>query len=192
MSDKLLKYLGQQSKPRLTILGFVLVGLIGLTDYLTGDELSFSIFYLLPISLTTWYITKQTGIVMSVTSAVVWLMIDLQTGHLYLHPAIPYWNALVRLGFFLIVTYALAALRSSQERKKELIEELQTTLTQVKLLEGILPICSFCKKIRDKDDRWNTLEGYISNHSEAQFSHTFCPECAREHYPEYFKERSVG
>jgi len=186
MPEKFLKYLNEQSRPRLTVFGFVLVGLIGITDYLTGYELSFSIFYLLPISLTTWYVTKQVGIVMSVTSAVVWLMIDLLTGHLYLHPAIPYWNAIVRLGFFLIVTYALAALQNSQERKKELIEELQATLTQVKLLEGILPICSFCKKIRDKDDQWNTLEGYISNHSEAQFSHTFCPECAKEHYPEYF------
>ena len=191
MFDKLLKYLSQQSGLSLTASGFALVGLIGITDYLTGYELAFSIFYLIPITLTTWYVSRQTGILISVASAFVWLITDLLAGHLYLHPAIPYWNAAVRLGFFLIVTYALAALHASQARKKELIEELPTTLTKVKLLEGLLPVCSFCKKIRDKEDRWNTMEGYIMNHSEAQFSHTFCPDCAKEHYPEYFGETSA-
>lgn len=55
--------------------------------------------------------------------------------------------------------------------------ELRTALTQVKTLSGLLPICASCKKIRDGQDHWNTLETYISSHSEAQFSHGYCPEC---------------
>jgi hypothetical protein len=54
----------------------------------------------------------------------------------------------------------------------------------VTILEGILPICSFCKKIRTVDGRWEQLESYISAHSEAQFSHGLCEPCARKHYPE--------
>ncbi|GAB4460740.1 MAG: hypothetical protein Kow0031_40150 [Anaerolineae bacterium] len=113
-------------------------------------------------------------------------MTDLLAGHIYTHPVTPYWNGMVRLGFFLIVTYMFAALQASWQRKEQLIAELQTTLTKVKLLEGILPVCSFCKKIRDKDNRWNSMEGYLMEHSEAQFSHTFCPECGKKHYPEYY------
>lgn len=192
MYEKLLKYLGKQSRLFMTLSGFALVGLIGVIDYLTGYEVAFSIFYLIPISLSTWLVRRQTGLLMSVASALSWLIIDLLAGHFYSHPVIPYWSATVRLGFFLIVTYALAALKASQERKEGLIAELQTALAKVKLLEGILPICSFCKKIRDKNDKWYTMEGYVTSHSEAQFSHTFCPDCAKEHYPEYCSEPPAG
>jgi hypothetical protein len=68
------------------------------------------------------------------------------------------------------------------------IDELQGALAKIKQLEGILPICSYCKKIRNEENRWQNVEAYISNHSIAEFSHTFCPECCRKHYPEYFSE----
>jgi len=57
------------------------------------------------------------------------------------------------------------------------VRELQDALTHIKTLQGILPICSYCKKIRDDGNYWTMLESYISNHSEAQFSHSICPEC---------------
>ncbi len=66
-----------------------------------------------------------------------------------------------------------------------LIEQLQSTLEQVKLLGGLLPICASCKKIRDDKGYWNQIEGYIRDHSEAQFSHGICPECAKKLYPEF-------
>ena len=56
-------------------------------------------------------------------------------------------------------------------------EELEAALAQVKQLEGIIPICSYCKKIRDEQQAWHQLETYISNHSEALFSHGICPHC---------------
>lgn len=57
------------------------------------------------------------------------------------------------------------------------IAELEESLARVKMLEGIIPICMFCKKIRDDKQSWHQLESYISEHSEAQFSHGMCPEC---------------
>jgi hypothetical protein len=57
-------------------------------------------------------------------------------------------------------------------------------LKEIKFLEGYLPICSFCKKIRDGKD-WRSIEGYVSEHSEALFSHGLCPECAEKHYGEF-------
>ena len=56
-----------------------------------------------------------------------------------------------------------------------------TLLKRIKYLEGILPVCSFCKKIR-ADNRWVPIDSYIRDHSEADFSHSICPQCAAEHY----------
>ena len=60
--------------------------------------------------------------------------------------------------------------------------ELKQAMAELKVLTGILPMCSFCKNIRDKDDKWIRLEQYISSHSEAQVSHGLCPECLKKHY----------
>jgi len=57
------------------------------------------------------------------------------------------------------------------------IQELQTALTNVKELSGLLPICSYCKKIRNDDNYWERLESYLMNHTAAQFSHSICPDC---------------
>ena len=59
-------------------------------------------------------------------------------------------------------------------------EELEAALARVRKLEGIIPICMYCKKIKDDQDIWNQLEQYISDHSEAKFSHGMCPHCAAE------------
>jgi phosphoserine phosphatase RsbU/P len=59
----------------------------------------------------------------------------------------------------------------------ERVEELTHALDQVKQLQGLLPICSYCKKIRDDNNYWQKVESYISQHSEAQFSHGICPDC---------------
>ncbi len=57
------------------------------------------------------------------------------------------------------------------------VRELEDALSRVKLLQGLLPICSYCKKIRNDRNYWQQVEGYITDHSEAQFSHSICPEC---------------
>lgn len=62
---------------------------------------------------------------------------------------------------------------------------LKEALTEVKTLSGFLPICASCKKIRDDKGYWNQIEAYIREHSEAEFSHGICPECARKLYPEF-------
>jgi hypothetical protein len=60
------------------------------------------------------------------------------------------------------------------------VRELQQALEQVKRLQGILPICGYCKKIRDDQDYWQSVDSYITSHSEAQFSHGICPACYKD------------
>ena len=74
--------------------------------------------------------------------------------------------------------------KRAEEERERLVKELQEALAEVKTLSGLLPICSSCKKIRDDKGYWNQIEAYIRNHSEAEFSHSICPECAKELYPD--------
>lgn len=67
-----------------------------------------------------------------------------------------------------------------QKALSDHIQDLRQTLDRVKQLEGIIPICMYCKKIRDDQDGWNQLEQYITEHSEAKFSHSICPHCVKE------------
>jgi PAS domain S-box-containing protein len=80
--------------------------------------------------------------------------------------------------------------KQAQREREKLIEELQVALARIKVLSGFIPICSSCKKIRDDQGYWNQLEAYIQNHSEAQFSHGICPDCAEVFYPDYFTKRA--
>ncbi len=68
------------------------------------------------------------------------------------------------------------------------VKELEDALARVKLLHGLLPICSYCKKVRDDQNYWQQVESYIEGHSEAQFTHGICPEC-RTKYVEPELER---
>ncbi len=79
------------------------------------------------------------------------------------------------------------ALQKEAEQKEKLISELREAISEVKTLSGLIPICASCKKIRDDQGYWNQIESYIQKHSNANFSHGICPDCARKLYPEIKK-----
>lgn len=92
---------------------------------------------------------------------------------------------------------SLVILRDVTERKQvfrekeQLIAELRGALSQVKTLSGLLPTCAGCRKIRDEEGEWQEMETYISEHSNAGFSHGLCPACAQRLYPEVFGDQPV-
>ncbi len=80
----------------------------------------------------------------------------------------------------------ITEIRQNEEERERLIEQLKKALNEINTLRGILPICSSCKKIRDDTGYWNQIEYYISIHSDAEFSHGICPDCAEKLYPDEF------
>lgn len=78
----------------------------------------------------------------------------------------------------------LVKIVKAEERLRERAAKLEKALIEIKQLSGLLPICASCKKIRDDKGYWNQIEAYISQHSEAQFSHSVCPECFQKLYPD--------
>ena len=81
--------------------------------------------------------------------------------------------------------YDITEQKKAELEKEQSIGELRAALDKVKLLSGFLPICANCKKIRDDKGYWNQIEAYVSEHSDAVFSHGICPECSKKLYPEF-------
>ena len=77
--------------------------------------------------------------------------------------------------------------KRSEEERTKLIAELQSALAEIRQLQKMLPICSSCKKIRNEEGSWQQVDVYISEHSETEFTHGICHECATRLYPKYFK-----
>lgn len=78
------------------------------------------------------------------------------------------------------------ALEEERRQKDALIQRLSKSLEEIQTLRGILPICSYCKKIRNDDGYYEQIEAYIHKHSGVDFSHTVCPACMEKHYPEEY------
>ena len=76
----------------------------------------------------------------------------------------------------------ITALKQAEEEREKLHSKLQAAFDNIKTLKGLLPICANCKKIRDDKGYWNQIEAYIRDRSEAEFSHSICPGCAKKLY----------
>ena len=113
--------LENRSKSYWVMIGVILLALVGLLDYRTGYEISFSLFYLLPICLVVWFAGKRLGITAAIVSALIELSIEVLSGNSYSQPIFYLWNAAIRFGFYIIVTLLLAELKLSREHDKDLI-----------------------------------------------------------------------
>lgn len=81
--------------------------------------------------------------------------------------------------------------KKAEEERERLVNQRREAVAQVKKLRGMLPICSSCKRIRDDKGYWTQIEAYIRDHSDAEFTHSFCPECVRRLYPKSHREEPI-
>ncbi|MEO0137005.1 MAG: GGDEF domain-containing protein [candidate division WOR-3 bacterium] len=105
----------------------IIVVLLGAIDYLTGYEISFSIFYLIPISISVYYFGFNLGLIFSLLSAIIWYFADIYSGHEYQHFLIPIWNATMRFGYFILHTFIMNKFIDSYKKAKT--ESLTDSLT---------------------------------------------------------------
>jgi diguanylate cyclase (GGDEF)-like protein len=110
------------AQSRLLILAeaLLLTVVLGAADVWTGSEFSFSIFYLMPITLVAWTLGRRPALSIAVFASVIWLWADYAAGHVYSHPLIPYWNASVRLGYFTLFAVLFARLHETLDRERDL------------------------------------------------------------------------
>lgn len=105
------------------IFSFLITAIIAIIDLITGNEISFSIFYLIPVIFASWYIGRISGLILSVISASVWLIIDTSGFNFTYGHAIHFWNTMVRLGFFITVTVLIVKIKQLHENQDEIIQK---------------------------------------------------------------------
>lgn len=150
-------------------LGTVILG----AEYFTGPLISFSIVFVIPVALAARLSGRWWGIALGV------LMPLARFGFTVLWKT-PWTlaDSLINAGIRMAVLVAFAVL----------IDRITRQAREIRILHGLLPVCAFCKKIRIEDQNWRPIESYITEHSEASFTHSVCPECAKQHYGEYFDQ----
>lgn len=152
-----------------TSIGLAIVCLV--LDFLIGPRIIFPITFMLPIIVSAWFCRSYYAYSLAVVQPLI------RFGFQFYWP-FP-WNVTdsiintaIRIIVFLLFAYFVSlTARQARELAK-----------RVNLLEGILPICSLCKKIRDERNNWQPVEVYVSNRSEALFSHSLCPDCMNRDY----------
>ncbi len=154
--------------------------LLGVLDGSTGYELNFFVFYFLPVSVGAWFLGLGEAVSLAVLSSLVWFGADVVSGHTHTSNFFAVWNTMIRFISFLAIGWTVSKMRMAIDREHDHAEKLRQALAEVKVLETFLPICAQCKKIRNEQGLWQNVEVYIEQHSNTQFSHGYCPECAKK------------
>lgn len=146
-------------------------------DTSTSDELGFEAFYILPIAVSTWYAGNRIGCFMAFFTLGAWFLSEKVSGHTYSSHFFAFWAALNHALAFALFLGTFAWLRKAIRMLRLTNAELSAALAEVKELKGLVPVCAWCKRIRDDQGYWDSMEAYISSHTKATFSHGICPEC---------------
>lgn len=149
------------------------------------------VLYIFPILLSLWSQGKGFTVFVAVVSSAFVIGV-----FFYQPPVAEMWKVLFNraLSLFAILitaTLGLQRMKIAIEREQAL-RDREKTLENLKILGGLLPICASCKKIRDDEGYWNDVAVYITDNSEAEFTHGICPECAEKLYPGYCKKSEQG
>ena len=157
---------------------WVLLSLLSIAvDYISGPFIQFPIIFLVPVAIASWNNGKVWGLVLSFFLPLVRMVFTF-------YWTVPWtiWetlgNTLIRIIVFSLFSVLIERAALEQRKLKQ----------KVKVLEGLLPVCCVCKKIRNGNGKWEQMEKYITDRSEARFSHGLCPDCAKKEYPEYVTE----
>lgn len=140
-------------------------------DYFTGDHIQLVILYVLPVGLAAWNGRLRMAYGFSVLFPIARLFFHIPWEESISDFVIV--NAVLRIVALLVYAYFIHKAQEAATLRKKLDS-----------LENILPICAYCKKIRNEKGDYEALETYISSHSQAQFTHGICPECAQKLFPE--------
>lgn len=122
------------------------------------------------------------------------LMQSISTGRICSFPELRYGNKILSITISpfpqgaIITSQNITEQKCAEHDRLKLIEKLQAALSEVETLRGLLPICACCKKIRDDHGYWNHIEAYLRKHTQTEFTHTLCPECVKQFYPDLWKK----
>jgi hypothetical protein len=157
---------------------------VAVGDYVTAWDFLFDFFYLVPITIAAIVFGKRGGLLMALAATVAWMVAfasqpyGLAATNVTRTILVWTWDFAVRFSVQASFAWLVSRLWDEAARQRQLLAELRAALDDVKRLRDLLPICAWCKKIRDDTGYWRQLEGYMHDHDIATFTHSICPECA--------------
>jgi hypothetical protein len=154
-----------------------LLALITWIDWATGYEFELFVFYYLPVAIAAWCASRRWGVAFGVAAAISWSISDRLAGHVYSRAWYAYWESFIRLLAFLTIAFTVAKIRESLAHERALNRELAESLERVRVLEGLIPVCAWCRRVRDDEGYWDRLEAYVSTRTGVTFTHGICPAC---------------
>ena len=178
--------LGWSKKPDAVVYSVCAITLLGifLLDLFIPLGVATGVLYVVVVLLALW-IPKQKPVILFAVMASVLIV-----AAVFFKPSVAeMWKVLFNRGISLLAIWTTVALglqrNAIEAQRHRILLEREKTLEEIRILQGLLPICASCKKIRDDNDSWVQLEGYIREHSEAEFTHSICPDCAARLYPDF-------
>ena len=176
----------KSSEKNILMLTITLLVVVFITDTMLPLGVAGGVPYIMAILISLWYEKKKFTIIIAMVATFLTI-----TGFFSSPAGGELWKVFTNraLALFAIWTVTVLSLQRKKilEEKEEAVKHREEAVSDLKILQGYIPICSSCKKIRDEDGIWNQMEIYISNNSEAAFSHGVCPDCVEILYPNYKK-----
>jgi hypothetical protein len=162
----------------LTIAGcFLMLGVLGWLDYITGYELSFFVFYSVPVGIAAWYVGRWPAIGVALGATIAWLLADYLGGVKYSAPFFYYWNSSIHFLAFIINAVTIAKIKSDLDRRHVLAAELESARETLRAVSVLLPVCPACGKPRDRAEGDPEAEAAALARSCPELARSLCAEC---------------
>lgn len=177
----------EKTKKRITVVVSICLAIslvIFIVDLSMPLGVSISMVYTILVLISLWLPSIKSSMLIALVASLL-----LFTGAILSPPGGELWKGVFNRCLTLFVIWSAAALmiqKKIMERKRKKAElAREEALSRIKVLHGLLPICANCKKIHDDQGYWSQIEEYIKENSEADFTHSICPECIKKLYPDY-------
>lgn len=168
----------KRGRPRLIFAGcFLLLGLLGWLDYLTGYEMSFFVFYSVPVGLAAWFVGRPAAIAVALAATVTWLLADSFSGARYSAPFFYYWNTTIHFLAFMINAVTIAEIKKDLDRRHALAAELEATRATLRAVAAQLPFCPSCGKPHARGPVQTATERQSIAHDGPEMEQALCAEC---------------
>jgi hypothetical protein len=143
----------------------------------TPDQLSFGTMYILPVAWATWSGGLRWGLAAGFAAAAAWGIGNYATSKVYDQVGYRVWTMANDVLIYCFLAWLVDRFRRVLDEQRAAAEDLQKALDELRTLEGLFPVCAWCKRVRDDQGYWSQIEDYLAKQRGALVSHGICPEC---------------
>lgn len=166
-----------EAKVAAALAALSIIVLLSLMDLWSGTSIRLGPLYALPVLLVAWYFGLRAGVGAALCVTALWNGVQAHVSRELAFSLVRFWDICIGLVSFCTLAVVVARFKLLLLREAQMARQLQEALEHVRTLEGLLPICAWCKRVRAEEGNWQHIETYVATHSNATWTHGICPEC---------------